>query len=137
MDVAPHLPEPPKDPAEPHCLAGVATLETPIERRAEVVMVDLEAVEPFPPVRTKQMRLGFLGQRDECLNVTVTNPSAGSYLTIYPTGAGQPPTSDLNVTPGVTVTNLVIAALGADGKVVVFNAAGYADLIIDVEGWYS
>jgi hypothetical protein len=71
------------------------------------------------------------------LNLTVTNPSAGSYLTVYPTGAGQPPTSDLNVTPGVTVTNLVIAALGADGKVVVFNAAGTADLIIDVEGWYS
>ena len=71
------------------------------------------------------------------LNVTVTNPTAGSFLAVYPSGASQPATSDLNVTPGVTVTNLVIAALGADGKIVVYNLAGSADLIIDVEGWYS
>jgi murein DD-endopeptidase MepM/ murein hydrolase activator NlpD len=71
------------------------------------------------------------------LNLTVTNPTAASYLTVYPSGASQPATSDLNVTPGATVTNLVVAALGADGKVVLYNAAGSADLIIDVEGWYN
>jgi hypothetical protein len=71
------------------------------------------------------------------LNVTVTSPSSYSYLTVYPTGQGQPATSDLNVTPGGTVTNLVVAALGADGKVVVFNQAGSAQLIVDVEGWYN
>ncbi len=71
------------------------------------------------------------------LNVTVTNPTAASFLTVYPSGQSQPATSDLNVTPGVTVTNLVVAAVGSDGKVVVFNQAGSADLIIDVEGWYS
>jgi hypothetical protein len=71
------------------------------------------------------------------LNVTVTNPTAASYLTAYPSGASQPPTSDLNVTPGATVTNLVVAAVGADGKVVVYSAAGAIDLIIDVEGWYN
>jgi hypothetical protein len=31
----------------------------------------------------------------------------------------------------------VVAALGADGKVVVFNQAGSAQLIVDVEGWYN
>jgi hypothetical protein len=71
------------------------------------------------------------------LNVTVTSPTSYSYLTVYPTGQGQPATSDLNVTPGGTVTNLVVAALGADGKVVVFNQAGSAQLIVDVEGWYN
>jgi hypothetical protein len=71
------------------------------------------------------------------LNVTVTNPTTASFLTVYPTGVAQPATSDLNVTPGSTVTNLVVAALGADGKVVVFNAGGSASLIIDVLGWYS
>jgi len=75
--------------------------------------------------------------RAALLNLTVTNPTAASYLAVYPSGVGQPATSDLNVTPGVTVTNLVVAAVGADGKVVVFNAAGSADLIVDVEGWYS
>jgi len=71
------------------------------------------------------------------LNVTVTSPTAGSYMTVYPSGQSQPPTSDLNVTPGVTVTNLVVAAVGADGKVVVYNYAGSAQLIVDVEGWYN
>ena len=71
------------------------------------------------------------------LNVTVTAPTAGSFVTVYPSGQSQPATSDLNVTPGVTVTNLVIAALGADGKVVVYNYAGSAQLIVDVEGWYN
>ena len=71
------------------------------------------------------------------LNVTVTSPTAGSFVTVYPSGQSQPPTSDLNVTPGVTVTNLVVAAVGADGKVVVYNYAGSAQLIVDVEGWYS
>jgi murein DD-endopeptidase MepM/ murein hydrolase activator NlpD len=71
------------------------------------------------------------------LNVTVTNPTAASFLTVYPTGSAQPATSDLNVIPGVTVTNLVVAAVGADGKVVIFNQAGSADVIVDVEGWYN
>ena len=71
------------------------------------------------------------------LTVTVTNPTAASFLAVYPTGASRPATSDLNVTPGVSVMNLVVAAVGADGKVAVFNAAGSADLIVDVEGWYS
>lgn len=71
------------------------------------------------------------------LNVTVTNPTAASFLTIYASGLSQPATSDLNVTPGVTVTNLVVAAVGADGKVVVFNQAGSSQLIVDVEGWYN
>ena len=71
------------------------------------------------------------------LNVTVTSPTAGSYMTVYPSGQSQPPTSDLNVTPGVTVTNLVVAAVGADGKVVVYNYAGSAQLIVDVEAWYN
>jgi hypothetical protein len=71
------------------------------------------------------------------LNVTVTSPTAGSFVTVYPSGQSQPATSDLNVTPGVTVTNLVVAAVGADGKVVVYNYAGSAQLIVDVEGWYN
>ncbi len=71
------------------------------------------------------------------LNLTVTNPTMATYLTVFPSGLGPPATSDINVTPGVTVANLVVAAVGADGKVVVFNAAGSAGLIVDVEGWYS
>jgi hypothetical protein len=35
------------------------------------------------------------------------------------------------------VPNLVVVKLGSDGAVDVFNAAGSADVVVDVSGWYS
>jgi hypothetical protein len=71
------------------------------------------------------------------LNVTVTGPSAGSYLTVYPSGSSVPTASNLNFGPGQTVANLVIVKVGSGGKVNVYNAAGSTDVIFDVAGWYS
>jgi hypothetical protein len=69
--------------------------------------------------------------------VTVTGTSAGSYLTLYPSDASQPLASDLNWTAGLTVPNLVVVKLGADGKVTIFNGVGSTDVIADVVGWYN
>jgi autotransporter family porin len=69
-------------------------------------------------------------------NVTVTNTSAASYLTVWPAGAAQPLASDLNWTASVTVPNLVVVALGPSGSVDVYNFAGSTDLVIDVVGYY-
>ncbi len=71
------------------------------------------------------------------LNVTVTNPTAPSYLTVWPTGVTRPLASDLNDLPGQTIPNLVVVKVGGDGKVAVFNAFGSADVVIDVAGWYG
>ena len=71
------------------------------------------------------------------LNVTVTNPTAGSYLTAYPSGGSVPTASNLNFAPGESVPNLVVAKVGNNGKVSVYNAAGTTDVIFDVTGWYS
>jgi hypothetical protein len=71
------------------------------------------------------------------LNVTVTNPSAGSYLTAYPSGAPLPTASNLNFGPGQTVPNLVEVKVGSGGQVNVYNAVGSTDVVIDVAGWYS
>ncbi len=70
------------------------------------------------------------------LNVTAANPTASSYLTVYPSGASRPLASDLNFVTGQTVPNLVIAKLGSDGRIAVFNAAGSTHLVIDLLGWY-
>jgi hypothetical protein len=35
------------------------------------------------------------------------------------------------------VPNLVVATLGSDGAIQVFNAAGSVDVVVDVSGWYS
>lgn len=71
------------------------------------------------------------------LNVTVTDTSASSYLSVYPQGASQPMISDLNWTAGRTVPNLVVAAIGANGQIVMFNHSGGADAVVDVVGWYQ
>jgi hypothetical protein len=70
-------------------------------------------------------------------NVTVTNPTMASYVTLWPDGPPRPPISDLNFTAGETVPNLVVVKLGSDGAVQVFNAAGSTDVVVDVSGWYS
>lgn len=71
------------------------------------------------------------------LNVTVTNTSGSSYLTAYPAGATQPLASNLNWTAGRTIANRVIVPLGSGGRVSLFNAAGSADVVVDVSGYYS
>ena len=77
------------------------------------------------------------GARAVTLNVTVTNASASSYLTLWPTGQSRPLASNLNWTPGRTVANAVTVKVGSAGKVSVFNAAGNVDVIIDVVGYYD
>ena len=69
------------------------------------------------------------------LNVTVTDTTAASYLTLYPGGAPRPTASNLNWVPRHTVANLVEVALASDGTVDIFNAAGSADVVIDAQGW--
>ena len=70
------------------------------------------------------------------LNVTATNPTAPSYLTVWPAGAAKPTASNLNVVPGQTVPNMVIVPVGADGKISIYNNAGSVDVIADVLGWF-
>jgi len=70
-------------------------------------------------------------------NVTITNATAGGYRTVYPNGAAQPPTSDLNVLAGTNTANVVILPLGSDGKIAVFSPQGASDVIVDVLGYYQ
>jgi hypothetical protein len=71
------------------------------------------------------------------LNVTVTDTTAPSYLTVYPKGASRPTASNLNWPAGRTVPNLVEVALGQGGMVTLFNFQGSTDVVIDVEGYVS
>ena len=71
------------------------------------------------------------------LNVTVDNPSAPSYFTVYPTGEGRPNASTLNFVPGLTVANLTLAKVGAGGKVSIWNYDGTARVVADVVGYFS
>ena len=71
------------------------------------------------------------------INVTVTNPDAPSWVTVYPTGQSRPLASNLNFTAAETVPNLVTVKVGAGGQISFLNAAGNTDLIADVVGYYD
>ena len=70
------------------------------------------------------------------LNVTVTEPTADGYITVYPSGVDPPTASNLNMRPGQTVPNLVIAKVGAGGVIDLYNSAGTSHLVADVVGWF-
>jgi hypothetical protein len=71
------------------------------------------------------------------LNVTVTNATAASFLTVYPSGVSRPTASSLNFVAGWTGANSVTVAVGTGGKVNVYNNGGSTDVIADVFGFYA
>ena len=71
------------------------------------------------------------------INLTATNTSSGGYLTAYPQGTATPLASNLNWTAGETVANRVMVPLGPTGMISVTNASGSADVVIDVNGYFS
>jgi len=71
------------------------------------------------------------------LNVTATNTSTASSLTLYPTGNSLPLASNLNWVGGQTVPNLVSVRLGSNGSVTIYNPSGYVNVVVDLEGYFA
>jgi hypothetical protein len=71
------------------------------------------------------------------LNVTATNTSSSSFLTVWPTGVTRPTASNLNWVAGQTVPNRVIVPVGTGGKVSVYNSSGGTDVLVDVSGYFT
>ncbi len=71
------------------------------------------------------------------VNVTAVNPTAESYLTVWPTGEARPTASNLNYRAGAVVPNLVIVKVGAGGRISLNNDAGQTQVIADVVGWFG
>ncbi len=69
------------------------------------------------------------------LNITAVAPSAPTYITAWASGSPRPGISNLNAGAGTVVPNLVVTAVGADGKVNLYNNRGNAGLVVDVVGW--
>lgn len=74
------------------------------------------------------------------LNLTGSNPSQGTYLSVYPTPnpeAAPPTVSNLNLPGHATRANLVTVRIGDAGNVRIFNAVGSVRAIADVVGFYG
>lgn len=73
-------------------------------------------------------------------NVTVVQPTANGYLTVYPYGAATPPdASTLNFLSGRTVANAVTVGLDQNQYALdLYNSSkGEVQLIADVFGYYE
>jgi hypothetical protein len=91
----------------------------------EVLTVQVAAVLGVPAARIAGV----------ALNVTVTNPTAAGFLTVYPGGVA-PVASTVNFVTRQTVPNGVIVGVAGDGTVAIRNgSAGTVDVIVDLTGW--
>ena len=75
-------------------------------------------------------------------NFTAIAPSQATYLVMYPANLKHPNASDINVTPGQVLPNLVVVQVdtvagAGDGDVDMFNAAGSVNALVDIEGWFQ
>ncbi|MEI8239229.1 MAG: DUF1501 domain-containing protein [Actinomycetota bacterium] len=71
------------------------------------------------------------------LNITVLGATTTSSLTVYPSGTARPAFSAMNFVKGAVVPNLVIAKVGHDSTIAVYNAAGSVHVVIDVVGYLA
>ncbi|HEX7353864.1 MAG TPA: family 43 glycosylhydrolase [Mycobacteriales bacterium] len=69
------------------------------------------------------------------LNVTVANPVATGFLTVFPAGAAQPTASNVNYNAGQVTANRVVVPLSG-GDVSIFSHAR-ADVVVDVSGYLT
>ena len=71
------------------------------------------------------------------LNVAATEPTPPTHISVVPNQpSGAPSTASLNVSAGQTKANLVMAPVGADGGVHLYNNSGSVHLVIDVVGYF-
>lgn len=73
------------------------------------------------------------------VNLTVTQPSSGGHLRVWPAGTPGTDASLINFGAGQTRANNAVVALGMGGDFSVLGAfaAGSAHLIVDVNGWFE
>ena len=80
-------------------------------------------------------KLGAASVTAVVLNVTATNVTGPTYVTVWPDGTDMPSTSNLNVVTGQTTANLVICRLGSTGALQLASPIANCDLIADVLGY--
>ncbi len=69
------------------------------------------------------------------LNVTVTDPVAAGFVTVYPCGV-LPGSSSVNYGPSQTVANAVVSPVSAAGEVCVYSLVD-AHVIVDINAWFA
>ncbi|MEH0842967.1 hypothetical protein V6U81_11335 [Micromonospora sp. CPCC 205711] len=104
-------------------------LGAPKARLAPAGKVDLQV--------TGRATVPTTGVGSVVLNVTVTGPTSGGFLTVYPAGEARPTASSINFAANWLGSNNVTVKLGSGGKVSIYNHVGYTHAVVDVVGYYA
>jgi hypothetical protein len=97
-------------------------------------------IAPVGPGRTITVDLSARVPADATavvLNVTGTNPTAFTFITVFPAGTPRPVASNLNLAPNQTRPNAAVIAVPADRRISLYNNAGSTHLIADLSGFYT
>ena len=72
-------------------------------------------------------------------NVTVSAPTSGGFLSVYPAGSPVPPSSTINFATGQTRANNAILSLGPSGDITAASGqpSGTVQFILDVTGFFQ
>ncbi len=71
------------------------------------------------------------------LNVTVTSPTQGGFLTVFPDSQSLPTVSNLNFVAGETISNLVVVPV-INGQIDFYNGSGgTVQVVADLDGYYT
>nr|MDT0663207.1 hypothetical protein [Micromonospora sp. DSM 115978] len=70
------------------------------------------------------------------VDLTLINPTAGTYLTIWPEDSPQPPVSMINAAGGTIVSGTAVVPVGPSGLLNVRNNSGNTHIAIDVHGYH-
>jgi uncharacterized protein (DUF1501 family) len=108
---------------------------------ARLVDTRANGAGPYGPQTTRNLKVTGVGGVPAnagavVCNVTSTQATARSFLTVWPAGTPRPNASNVNTIPGDDVPNLVIAKVGKQGEISIYNHAGTGHVIVDVMGWF-
>ncbi len=130
-------------------MAGAASRNDP--------SIEVTAYVPMAPVRVLDTRTGVgtpVGKisnltlafdpvtavpadaRAVVLNVTATEPTDPSYISVQPTGGPDTGVSNVNFMAGETTANQVTVPLGPGNAVRIRNSVGQVHVVVDLAGYY-
>jgi len=90
-----------------------------------------------PPVTDLVVAPGSLtGVAGVALTLTITEPTAAGYATVYPCGQAPPLVSNLNFVAGQTVANAVVTMPDPQGRICVHTLVP-THVVVDISGTFS
>lgn len=135
-------------PSAPSAIVTPAAMGSRFRPRSPVRVLDTRdgtggRVGPVGPAQaitlTIPTNIGVPNEADAyVLNVTATDHTAASFVTVWPGGQPRPLVSNLNPRPGLAaVPALVTVRAGPNRTLHLYNNSGSLHLVADLLGWYD